>query len=155
MVLFLHAYDRRPNVSTPNTRNGFLVNNRRSQRIFISVPLRVSGHNDNGVAITEEASTMVVNADGCLIVLKMRTAEGRQLKIKNLWTGEETACSVVDISGTTTGVQEVGLAFSKENSKFWRVSFPPVDWSPRSVEAKRFRSPTAALDSNRSTIVKK
>jgi hypothetical protein len=141
-------------VNAPNTRTG-LVNQRRSQRMLLSVPLLVSEPNENGVLISEEVPTMVVDADGCLIRLKMKTAEGQELKIKNLLTGEETTCKVVDVTAAANNEQEVGVAFSEESPNFWRVSFPPPDWSPRSLEAKRYGPPAAAAVPVRSTIAKK
>jgi hypothetical protein len=92
----------------------------------------------NGVAFEEQTSTMIVNAHGALIQLRTVVKLGDLLQVKNLKTAEELHCKVVDINPGSNGVQEVGIEFAEPNPRFWRVSFPPSDWSPRSAEAKRF-----------------
>jgi len=34
------------------------------------------------------------------------------------------------------GQGEIGLEFSEPRPAFWRVTFPPEDWSPRHPEAR-------------------
>jgi len=50
----------------------------------------------------------------------------------------------------SANLPEIGLEFAKPFPHFWRVAFPPADWSPRSPEAKRFDSGGAVP-----TLVKK
>jgi hypothetical protein len=88
------------------------------------------------VAFTESTSTLVVNAHGGLLVLKEMVVEGQVLTLKHNRTTEEISCTVMNMGPTTNGVMEVGVEFSKPNPKFWRVSFPPDDWTPHSAEAK-------------------
>jgi hypothetical protein len=35
-----------------------------------------------------------------------------------------------------SGKAEVGLEFSSPHPTFWRVAFPPEDWTPRHPEAR-------------------
>jgi hypothetical protein len=63
---------------------------------------------------------------------------GQLSSICNIVTNDELVCTVMDINPGQIGVPEVGVEFAQPNPRFWRVSFPPVDWSPRSPEAKRF-----------------
>jgi hypothetical protein len=67
---------------------------------------------------------------------------GQKLKLKNLTTKEEIECIVVDVNSGHTDIPEVGAGFAEPCPYFWRVSFPPADWSPRSPEAKRLASST-------------
>jgi hypothetical protein len=127
-------------MSTPNIRPSALANQRRSQRILLAVPLRVSGKRANGVAFVEHVNTLIVNAHGALIPLKETVREGQPLNLRNMTTGEEVHCTVVDLNPGANGVPEVGVEFVEPNPRFWRVSFPPADWSTRSPEAKRFSS---------------
>jgi hypothetical protein len=60
--------------------------------------------------------------------------------MKNMKTEETLLCKVVDVNPGANGIQEVGVEFLQPNPKFWRVSFPPADWSPRNPEAKRVTS---------------
>ena len=132
-------------MSTPNIRPTPSANQRRSQRILLAIPVRVSGKRANETPFVEHTKTLVVNAHGALLELEEPVREGQVLSVRNVTTGEETTCKVVDLSPDTNGVAEVGVEFAQPNPRFWRVSFPPTDWSARSPEAKRFTSsPSAA-----------
>ena len=138
-------------MSTPNIRGNMFQNQRRSQRILLSVPLLVSGKNTGQAAFSERTSTLVVNAHGGLLLLKEVVRLGQSLKLKNLATQEEITCTVVDLNASPNTLTEVGVEFVPPCPKFWRVSFPPTDWSSRNPEAKRYTSAPAPLD----TTVKK
>ena len=127
-------------MSTPNIRPTQLANQRRSQRIHLSVPLRVSGIRANEAPFAEHTTTLIVNAHGALLQLQEPVHHGQTLSIKNVVTGEEALCTVMDSNPGADGLAEVGVEFAQPNSRFWRVSFPPTDWSTRSPEAKRFTS---------------
>lgn len=117
---------------------------RRSQRILLSVSILVSGQQANGSPFSERTKTQVVNAHGALIQLREPVLVGQQLRMENLATNEEVPFTVADISRGSGEIPEVGIAFTKPSPGFWRVSFPPEDWSPRSPEAKRVSSVTQA-----------
>ena len=51
-------------------------------------------------------------------------------------TDEEQECHVVHLGQVRDGKTEVGLEFSEPRPGFWRVAFPPEDWTP-----KKSRSP--------------
>jgi hypothetical protein len=132
-------------MSTPNIRPTQAANQRRSQRILLAVPLRVSGKRTNGTSFVEHAKTLIVNAHGALLQLQEPVREGQALNIRNVVTGEEAPCKVVDLSPGTNGMSEIGVEFAQSNPRFWRVSFPPADWSARSPEAKRFASSSISV----------
>lgn len=132
-------------MSTPNIRPTQAANQRRSQRILLSVPLRVSGKRTNGTSFVEHAKTQIVNAHGALLQLREPVREGQALIIRNIVTGEEAPCKVVDLGPGTNGLSEIGVEFAQSNPHFWRVSFPPADWSARSPEAKRFASSSSSV----------
>lgn len=110
---------------------------RRSQRVFLTLHVSVAGQRDNGQQFSEETATTVVNAHGALIHLQERVFPGQQLKIQNVSTKEECACRVIAVGDAHSGRIEVGIEFIEPNSCFWRVAFPPSDWSHKSAEAKR------------------
>jgi len=133
-------------MSTPNIRPTQAANQRRSQRILLSVPLRVSGKRTNGTPFVEHTKTLIVNAHGALLQLQEPVQEGQTLSVRNITTGEEMSCKVVDSNPGADGLAEIGVEFAQSSPRFWRVSFPPADWSTRSLEAKRFTSsPSSAL----------
>jgi hypothetical protein len=143
-------------MSTPNIRPTQAANQRRSQRILLSVPLRIAGKRTNGTAFVEFTKTLIVNAHGALLQLQEPVREGQALSVRNVTTGEEAPCKVVDLSPGANGAAEIGVEFAQPNSRFWRVSFPPADWSTRSPEAKRFApSPSAAPPAAKDPLAKK
>jgi hypothetical protein len=88
----------------------------------------------------ENTKTVIVNAHGALILLRTPVTMGELLTVTNANTEEQLSCRVVDISSNSeSGMTEVGMEFIEPAPKFWRVSFPPLNWTPRSPEAKRHR----------------
>jgi|SRR5215470_3875278 len=124
-------------MNTSNLRPNPFVKQRRSQRIF---PLCFSGKHANGAPFVELTNTLVVSAHGALLHLRERVREGQPLNLRNVTTGEEIACVVIDVGTGSNGVPEVGVEFERASSRFWRVSFPPLDWNPCNAEARRFAS---------------
>ena len=110
---------------------------RRSQRVLLAVPLLVTGKRFDSVAFSERTTTVVVSAHGALILLHEPVAIGQVLTLKNVATTEKMNCTVADFNPGNNGVPEVGVEFTHPCPRFWRVSFPPADWTPRSPEAKR------------------
>lgn len=125
-------------MSTSHSRPGPYANERRSQRVLLSVAVVITGARANGAPFSERTSTLVVNAHGALIQLRERVLMGQKIRLKNVSTNEEISCTVVDLSPGNTAVPQVGVAFSEPSPRFWRVSFPPSDWSPRNPDAKRY-----------------
>src|SRR5437879_2981864 len=68
-------------MSTPNIRPTQTANQRRSQRILLSVPLRVSGKRANGTPFVEHTKTLIVSAHGALLQLKEPVQDGQALSI--------------------------------------------------------------------------
>jgi hypothetical protein len=143
MVPHLHVDNHRDYVhavSTPPVHLNQLAGQRRSQRVLLSIRVSVSGKLSNGQAFEEETSTLIVNAHGALIQLRRVVNLGDLLTVRNMKTSETLDCKVVDIRSGSNAAQEIGIEFGQPNPKFWHVSFPPADWSPRSPEAKRVTS---------------
>jgi len=125
-------------VTSQNPRTGGVANQRRSHRIVLSVPIIVSGERANGSPFNERTTTLVVSAHGGLILLREPVIVGQVLTITHVGTGEDLACTVMDINSGQEEIPEIGIGFAQPNARFWRVSFPPEDWSPRHPEAKHF-----------------
>jgi hypothetical protein len=132
-------------VVTHNARPGSTANLRRSYRIVLSVPIIVSGERASGSQFHERTTTLVVNAHGGLILLREPVLLGQELSITHVGTGEELVCTVKDINPGQEDIPEIGIGFAQPNARFWRVSFPPEDWSPRSPEAKGFTKQSAPV----------
>jgi hypothetical protein len=109
---------------------------RRSQRVLINVRVTVILSPAGKKPTSEETSTLVVNAHGALVVLVMKVAMGDLLTLGNTQTGEQQPCRVVYLGPTEANLQEIGIEFVTPSPLFWRIAFPPPDWTPRSEDAK-------------------
>ncbi|MGD0427876.1 MAG: PilZ domain-containing protein [Candidatus Acidiferrales bacterium] len=112
---------------------------RRTQRVHIQMAVIVRG-TSKGKAFEEETKTSTVNANGCLVSLEAPVTRGQQVSIVNSKTVEELTCNVAFISENKGGKSEVGLEFTEPSPLFWRIGFPPEDWS-ESTERKRVPLP--------------
>ena len=80
----------------------------------------------------EEAMTLVVNAHGGLVKMKMDVHVGQPMRLLNPKNGAEQICRVVRVDDTSTEYYSVAFEFDAPNPKFWPVVFPPSDWvTPR------------------------
>jgi len=109
---------------------------RRSQRVLMQVPVKIRGNDTEGRKFEEETSTLAINAHGALILLQARITSGCKIHLQHNGTREEQECHVAFLGPVRSGKAEVGLEFSEARPGFWRVAFPPEDWSPRHPEAR-------------------
>ena len=59
-------------------------NRRRSERLLLSIPIRVEGTNPTGEKFTETTRTVIINRHGAWIQLKQPVSPGISLRITNL-----------------------------------------------------------------------
>lgn len=122
-------------VTTPNSP-GHTSPRRRSQRVLMQVAVRIRGKDTQGNQFEEEASTLAINAHGALIQLQARLTSGSKVYMQHKHTQEEQECQVVFLGPVRSGKAEIGLEFSVACPSFWRVAFPPEDWSPKHPDAR-------------------
>jgi hypothetical protein len=123
-------------MSSPELVPSKFSNLRRSQRVCLSVPIVVLKSGMGRNITTEETRTLIVSAHGAMFVLGLPVETGETLTLKHHKTEEELACRVVNIGPAQTGKHEIAVEFERPSPRFWRIAFPPADWSPRSPEAK-------------------
>jgi len=111
-------------------RDWLVQNRRRTQRVIMRVPVRISGQNAVGSQFEEETHTLAVNANGALVVLSVSVRKGQLLHLLNVAIGDKAECIVAHLGQRQRDLLEVGIAFRLPNPNFWRVAFPPRDWSP-------------------------
>src|SRR5215475_12009413 len=109
---------------------------RRSQRVLMQVGVQISGNDAQGKYFREETDTLAINAHGALVLLRARITSGSMLRLLHSRTKEEQECHVVFLGPVRGEKAEIGLEFSAPRPQFWRVVFPPEDWTPRSPEAR-------------------
>lgn len=102
----------------------------------MQIGVRVSGNDAQGRYFREETDTLAINAHGALILLNARITSGSVLKLQHSRTKEEQECNVVFLGPVRGERAEIGLEFSAPRPQFWRVTFPPEDWTPKSPEAR-------------------
>jgi hypothetical protein len=106
------------------------MNRRRSQRVILSVAVTVRTEAGSREASFEEAAqTLIVNAHGALIALAGKVEKGQTLRLTNRATQEEQLCNVVHVGPVSGGKAQVGVEFKTPSPDFWRIAFPPEDWT--------------------------
>ena len=126
-------------MSKPSNPPANQASRRRSQRVLMQVGVRIRGTDAQNKPFEEQALTLAVNAHGALVSLKHRLISGSKVSMRHNMTEEEQECHIVHLSQVRDGKAEVGLEFSESRPAFWRVAFPPEDWTPRSPEARTAR----------------
>jgi hypothetical protein len=102
---------------------------RRSQRIDLSVSVVVHRPKGEGPQFYENTKTLVVSAHGALVALKGMVAPRQRLFLQNTTSGQQEECRVVSVNKEIAGPPTVAVEFTKPAPSFWRVAFPPADWS--------------------------
>jgi hypothetical protein len=116
---------------------------RRSQRVLMQVGIRLRGKDPQGKEFEETTQTLAINAHGALVLLTARVTSGSVIHIRHNMTEEEQECHVAFLGPVRGGKAEIGLEFSAPRPTFWRVAFPPEDWTPKSPEARTVSSQRA------------
>jgi hypothetical protein len=120
---------------TPSTSS-----RRRSQRVLMQVSVTILGKDAKGEEFKEETATLAINIHGALVHLKTKIKSGETVRLLHKAINEEQECLVAFLGTYRSGKAEVGLEFSTPRPNFWKVKFPPEDWTPRHPEARTIAS---------------
>ncbi|HVH50423.1 MAG TPA: PilZ domain-containing protein [Candidatus Bathyarchaeia archaeon] len=101
---------------------------RRSRRVLLRLPVQVRWTPAGETAISEDTTTLVVNAHGALLALAMKVKPGARIFVRNRAIVEDKECRVVRVEQKHDGKSEVGVEFLRPDAKFWGLEFPPDDW---------------------------
>jgi hypothetical protein len=104
--------------------------------VLVQVAVRIRGKNGQGVDFEEFTETLAINAHGALVLLNARLISGAVVHMKHNKTEEEQECHVAFLGPVRSGRAEIGLEFTTPRPTFWRVAFPPDDWTPKNPEAR-------------------
>jgi len=104
------------------------INRRRSERVMLQIPVRVLAETPDRVQVQEDTHTLVVNAHGGLMKLKLELLVGQPIILVNPQSGLEQSCRVVRIDQAGGNFFGVAFEFDSPSPKFWPVVFPPADW---------------------------
>jgi len=99
---------------------------RRTERLLLTIPIRVEGVNPKGEKFSENTRTLVINRHGARIHLKHLVAQGARLRIVNVAANAEAEFRVV---GPTQPLSEEGgewgVECQDEKPNIWGIDFPP------------------------------
>jgi hypothetical protein len=112
------------------------ANRRRSQRVLMTMPVRISGQTGVGLHFEEETQTRAISAHGALIPVSTKVCRGQRLTLSNIHTKAVLECVVAHIEKSQSSQPQVGVEFMLPNPMFWHVAFPPQDWTLRHPDAK-------------------
>jgi hypothetical protein len=104
------------------------ANRRRSERVMLQIPVKVVTQTTERVPVEEQTHTLVVNAHGGLLKLKLELMQGQPIVLVNPLNGMKQACRVVRIDQPSAEYFAVAFEFDQPAPKFWPVTFPPKDW---------------------------
>jgi hypothetical protein len=105
---------------------------RRSTRLFISIPIVISGKDVNRKEFQENTRTLVVNKHGAKIVTAQQLSMGSEVSVENRALGTVAKASVVWLGEKRDAGNEVGLQLL-EAENIWGIEFPPNDWNPAAI----------------------
>ena len=111
------------------TNTTLRLKSRRSRRLDLNVSVVVHRPKSEGPQFYENTKMLVVSAHGALVALKGMVAPKQRLLLQNTASGEQQECRVVSVNKDMTGPPTVAVEFAKPAPSFWRIAFPPADWT--------------------------
>ena len=103
----------------------FAVEQRRSQRVLLVIPLEVAWTRQDGVRVIEHAQTEIVNRHGALLHVETPIPIATQVKLLRPRQGLSTPARVVDkYPHQQDGLSRIAVELSVPSEKFWGLSFP-------------------------------
>ncbi len=109
------------------------MNRRRSERVMLQMKVTVIAEDVQRKPRQEEALTLIVNAHGGLLKMKLELHVGQSMRLLNPQNKIEQSCRVVRVDDTSSEFFSVAFEFDRPNPKFWPVVFPPSDWEAEST----------------------
>jgi PilZ domain len=100
---------------------------RRSDRIYVEIPIRVSGSDVWGLNFADETKTMSINRHGAKIMLNRALGPQQNVMIRYLATGAEASARVVGKFGEDPRGAHYGIEFLDHKASPWSVDYPLVE----------------------------
>ena len=103
------------------------IERKRTQRVLIRIPIRVSSKNGGKNHFVEDTTTVLVSSQGGLILLAGDVQMKDEVHVTNLWTEQEQLCRINYLGQPFEGKRQVGVEFPEPSPRFWRIEFPPLE----------------------------
>jgi PilZ domain len=97
---------------------------RRTVRVMLAVPLRVSGKTEIGERFSVRAMSHSVSLHGASVELEQGVVLGEILQLENEITREKVEGKVVSIRRGRDGKRFVAIEFTEADPNFWHMAFP-------------------------------
>ena len=114
-----------------------LENRRKNQRLTLSLPVVVGIQDKDGKWHLEKTTTVSISPKGASVLLGSNVEVGAKVTIANPKTRANAECRVAHKGPRQQEKWLIGLSFALPNREFWKVAFPPNDWSPNHPDAKK------------------
>ena len=98
---------------------------------MLQIPVVVQTRTQQGKDVREETQTVVVNAHGGLLKLKLEVKTGQPILLINERAKLQQGCHVVRVETSETGNSTVAFEFDQPAPQFWPIVFPPADWAAK------------------------
>jgi hypothetical protein len=99
---------------------------RRSQRLPLSIPIRVYGRTPWNHPFRDLTATMTVSLNGGLLDMKPRVMVGQTILVVHGITEEARECLVVSVDGKPRERKKVAVEFSTPAGDFWHAYGPRI-----------------------------
>jgi len=106
---------------------------RRSDRVFLALPIWVSGTEVTNENFTDEARTVSISRHGATIVLARRLAPVQQITIRNSSSKLESKARIVGQIGGQPQGYVYGVSLLEPMPNIWNVGFPPQSEAEQAV----------------------
>jgi hypothetical protein len=99
-------------------------NQRESDRVFLSLHIRVSGIAEHGKDLWEEGRTVDVSRRGAAIMVDLELYAGQNIKIQRVGIGKEAVARVVGRIAGGSEAHVFGVALLDPMPNLWDIAFP-------------------------------
>lgn len=97
---------------------------RRTQRVSLTVPLAVHGHNEDGQKFCIHAKSNAVCQHGAQMETEHPLVVGQSIMVVNESNARKVEARVVSIQRKRDGKTHVGVEFLTGEINFWNMTFP-------------------------------
>jgi hypothetical protein len=101
-------------------------NQRRTDRVMIRMPVRISAVDVSGEKFTEQGHTLTINRHGATIALNRKLTPGLHLKLCPITSKKESSALVMGQLGGQSNIYVYGIALLEPNPNLWGIQFPPL-----------------------------
>jgi len=92
---------------------------------MLQISVIVQAKTREGKDVREDTQTVVVNAHGGLLKLKMEVKTGQPILLINERAKVQQGCHVVRVKTSEAGNSAVAFEFDEPTPQFWPIVFPP------------------------------